>query len=310
MSHRDRLGDATLDLLIDECTLIVLQRLSKGPTRVSDVEAPREGIAGWTVRRRLRTLTSNGFVSAEESPTSNGRPGVLYSLTELGRDCVLAVLSSAGHCERAWCTPAEQPIVAGLWAIKLVSDRRTRAIVRALADGPQRFSDLQVRVPNLTRSVLLRRLKALPGYGVLSREGTNGEVRYVLSDNARHMTVIALRAAHCELQRGNPEALPSDLLGRMHLLAPVAHVPHSVNGTCRWRLDSQITEPDLDLVAAAGRIAVVTTPALEPPQACSRATPERWCEALLHCDPAKLDTTGDHALVAAVLEGLSSALLA
>jgi hypothetical protein len=75
-------------------------------------------------------------------------------------------------------------------------------------------------------------------------------------------------------------------------------------------LDSQIAEPDLDLVAAAGRIAVVTTPSLEPPQACSHATPERWCKALLHCDPTELDTTGDRALVAAVLEWLSSALLA
>jgi hypothetical protein len=158
--------------------------------------------------------------------------------------------------------------------------------------------------------VLLRRLKALPGYGVLAREGTNGEVRYVLSDNARHMTVIALRAAHCELQRGDPEALPSDLLGRIHLLAPLVHVPHSAAGTCRWHLDSQIAEPDLDLVAAAGRIAVVTTPSLEPPQACSHATPERWCEALLDCDPTKLDTTGDHALVEAILKGLNSALLA
>jgi DNA-binding HxlR family transcriptional regulator len=311
MSQRDRLGDATLDLLIDECTLIVLRQLSEGPTRARDIEARSPGIAGWTARRRLRTLTSDRFVTAEGSPASStGGAGALHSLTELGHACLLGVLSSAAYCERTWCIPAESPIEPGLWAIKLVSDRRTRAIVRALADGPQRFSDLQVRVSGLTRSAFLRRLKVLPGYGVLVREGAEGDVRYALSDNARHLTVIALRAAHCELQRGDPEALPSDLLGRMHLLAPLARIPRSVTGTCRWRLDSQIDEPDLDIVAAAGRIAAVTTPPLRPPQACCHATPERWCEALLHCDATKLHTTGDAALVEAVLTGLSSALLA
>ena len=46
------------------------------------------------------------------------------------------------------------------------------------------------------------------------------------------------------------------------------------------------------------------------PQAASHATPEVWCEALLHGYPSTIATTGDLELFNAVFGALSSALLA
>jgi DNA-binding HxlR family transcriptional regulator len=320
MSDRHQLGDATLDLVTDECTLAILSELSGGAVRASDIEARAPGVAHWTTLRRLQSLARSRFVSAVNEagtlPREHDRPApprARYALTKLGREFLLEVPAAAARCEQAWCSPPpEQRGAPGLWVLGLVADRRTRALARALADAPLRSADLQVRLPDLGRSALLRRLRTLPACGVLVREEHAGEVRYALTDGARHLVIVPLRAARCEWQRATPQdrVLSGDLPGLLHVLAPLGRIPQGLNGTCRWHLDSNASlQADIYLAVASGKIAVLNAAPMTVPQAVSHATPQVWCEALLRSDPSTIATTGDHVLLNAVFSGLSSALL-
>jgi len=243
-----------------------------------------------------------------------GRPGGIrarYELTDLGRECLLEVSATAVYWEQRWCSPPpEQPGPAGLWALKLVRDRHTRGLVRALADASLRPTELEVRLTELGRSALLDRLRSLTGCGVLLREEHPGEVRYALADCARHLGLIVARAAWCEGQRASPadRALVSDLPGLLHLLAPLVRIPQDLSGICRLRIEKATLEAEIYLTAASGRIAALGAAPTAAPQAVSHASPRDWCGALLHGDPSKISTTGDAMLGRAVLDGLSTAL--
>ena len=268
------------------------------------------------VRRPPRsTRKRNSFPTRRSSDlTSSRSPQTPHVLTGLGREYLLALIRAAADCEERWCAPPLQvPAVPGLWVLRLAADQPTRDLARALAGAPLRTADLQVRLPHLTRSTLLRRLRTLPGYGVLHREERGGEVRYGLTKGARHLVIVSLRAAQCEWRRATPadKLRGGDRPGLLHVLAPLGRTPHSTSGTYQWHLGSNGgAGADIYLAAGAGRIAVLNTAPVTSPQAVSHATPEVWCEALLHGDPSAIATTGDHTLFKCVFDALSSALLA
>lgn len=317
-ADREELGLSTLRLLAEDCMLTVLAELRRGPVRTSDIETRAAGIPRWTALRRLHSLTDAGFARTLDDADRRGRGRARssqapYVLTRLGREYLLQVPAAAAHCERTWCSsPPGQPDAPGLWVLGLVADQATRALARALADAPLRTADLQVRLPHLRRSTLLRRLRSLPGRGVLVREEHGGEVRYALTDGARHLVIVPLRAAQCEWRRATPadRALSGDLPGLLHVLAPLARTPQSTSGTCRWHVEANgRLETDIYLAVASGKIAALNAAPVTAPQAISHATPEVWCEALLHGDPSTIATTGDRTVFDAVFEALSSALL-
>ena len=319
MPERRQLGDATLDLLADECILTVLCELSDGPARASEIEARAPGVSHRTVTRCLQSLARAGFVAAVRAPLKSpgercrpGRPQAPYALTELGRELLRGVARAAVRCEQAW-RPSPEPYGApGLWVLKLVGDHHTRALARALADAPLTPTELEVRLPDLARSTFRERLRTLRGAGVLVRDRHRGEARYALADGARRLAIVALRAALCECRRAAPadRALGGDLPGLLHMLAPVGRIPRGASGVCRWRLDAK-TKPavDIHLTATSGRIAALSTPPLTEPEAVSHATPQAWGEALLGGDPSAIATSGDAVLFEAVFGGLSAALL-
>ncbi|HEY5046020.1 MAG TPA: winged helix-turn-helix transcriptional regulator [Solirubrobacteraceae bacterium] len=301
--------------------LAVLSELSGGPVSAREIETRTQGIPWWTAARRLHSLACNGFVSlANESGTlahKTGRrapPRARYALTELGREFLLEIPVAAARCEQTWCPPPSGWLdVPGLWALKIVKDPYTRAVVRALADGPLRSAELRARVPQLAHSTLMRQLKTLPEQGVLVREGHAGKVHYALADSVRHLAILPLRAAQCERRRATQtdRALRGDLPGLLHVLAPLVRIPPDVSGACGWHLDSKTTlEADIYLTAAAGKVAVLNAAPTTAPQALAHAIPTVWCEGLLHGDRAAVVTTGDDALFDAVFKGMSAALLA
>jgi DNA-binding HxlR family transcriptional regulator len=285
-----------------------------------EIEARAPGIPRWTALQRLRLLERNLFVSAAREtevlhqsvwPTA---PRARFALTELGRELLLEVPAAAARCEQTWCAPPLERLgPAGLWALGLVADPCTRALVWALADGPLRAVELEVRLPDLGRSALLRRLKSLPDYGVLVRGEHAGETRYALSDSTRHLAIVALRAARCEWWRATPvdSRLNGDLSGLLRVLAPLVRVPQDIGGTCRLCLYTKTApQTDVYLTATSGRVAALNTAPMTAPQAVSHATVEVWCEALLHGSSSKIVTTGEDALFKAVFSGVSTALLA
>jgi DNA-binding HxlR family transcriptional regulator len=332
MSKQHQLGDATLALLADDGMLAVLGELSRGEVRARDIESSVPGVTRRTALRRLQTLTAHGYArvtsdvdtgrlpagrkeaSPGSSPAGRRAPSrAPYVLTRLGRECLPKVIDAAAYCERKWCPPpSPAPGASGLWAIKLVADLPARSIVRALADAPLRQGELLARLPLFARSTLLGRLKMLSSCDLLAREGRPGEVRYRLTDGARHLVVVALRAAYCEGRwvgaREDSSLAGDDLPGLLHMLAPLARVDREIAGACRWRLDSP--GADTYLTVRSGRIAALGAAPTVAPDADGVARPEIWGEALLSGDPSGISVTGDRALFDAIFNGLTAALLA
>ncbi|HLI58404.1 MAG TPA: helix-turn-helix domain-containing protein [Solirubrobacteraceae bacterium] len=69
-------------------------------------------------------------------------------------------------------------------AVELVGRRWTGAILRALMDGPMRFSEVAAAIPELSDRLLSERMKELESRGLVRREVIPGpplRVRYGLS---------------------------------------------------------------------------------------------------------------------------------
>lgn len=84
-------------------------------------------------------------------------------------------------------------------AIELVGRRWTGAILRALMDGPLRFSEVAAVIPELSDRLLSERMKELESRGLVRREVIPGpplRVRYGLSQMGHE-----LEPALGELQR-------------------------------------------------------------------------------------------------------------
>jgi DNA-binding HxlR family transcriptional regulator len=196
-------------------------------------------------------------------------------------------------------------------AIKLTADEHTRKIGLLLADGPVSTKDLDRRAPDLCRSALRRRLRELVLAGLLERRTRGRNSLYEMTARARHLAHIAMLAGRWEWQWRRPQhPVPGrDLSDLLHMLAPVAHIPEPLAGVCQLHLDTGGAEvPDICLAARAGHVlALMGAPAA--PEAVGHATPEAWCDALLlHEGPIAI--SGDRALLEAVIDSLSTALLA
>ena len=73
-------------------------------------------------------------------------------------------------------------------AIELIGKRWTGAIVFVLLDGPLRFSEVKVLVPDLSDRLLSERLKELEGEGIVERrrsEGVPMRIEYGLTEKGR-----------------------------------------------------------------------------------------------------------------------------
>jgi DNA-binding HxlR family transcriptional regulator len=90
-------------------------------------------------------------------------------------------------------------------AVELVGKRWTGAILLVMLDGPLRFSEIGMLVPDISDRLLSERLKELEGEGIVERsqEGcTQGRVKYRLSPKGEALepTVRALKSwAHSYL---------------------------------------------------------------------------------------------------------------
>ena len=73
-------------------------------------------------------------------------------------------------------------------AIELIGKRWTGAILFVLLDGPLRFSEVKVLVPDLSDRLLSERLKELEGEGIVERRPGDGvpmRIEYVLTEKGR-----------------------------------------------------------------------------------------------------------------------------
>ncbi len=88
-------------------------------------------------------------------------------------------------------------------AIELIGKRWTGAILFVLLDGPLRFSEVKVLVPDLSDRLLSERLKELEAEGIVERrviDETPVRVEYELTEKGRALepVVSALKSWACD----------------------------------------------------------------------------------------------------------------
>ena len=319
MSQQHQLGVPVLKLLAEESMVAILDGLADGALRPAELERRIPDAGHSLVMRRLHRLLDSELVTYEHLP---GQPPharsaripheAHYDLTDAGR-ALLEVPAEAGRWERTWCSQAERRGPPGALAIALTADEHMREITLLLADGPLCTTDLDGRTPGLGRSALRRRLRDLVLAGLLERrDGGRIPLLYELTDGARHLALVAMRAGRWEWQWSRPRHPEPgrDLDRLLHMLAPVAHVSEPVVGICRLHLDAGgADDPDIYLAARAGDVLALPGAPAARPEAVGHATPAAWCDALLRRE-GPIAMSGDEELLAAVIGALSTALLA
>lgn len=68
-----------------------------------------------------------------------------------------------------------------------IGDKWGALIVRCLADGPMRFSELRVPLARITPKVMTQSLRQLEGLGLIYREERQRQVTYALTDMGRSL---------------------------------------------------------------------------------------------------------------------------
>jgi DNA-binding HxlR family transcriptional regulator len=75
-------------------------------------------------------------------------------------------------------------------AMELLDERWTMLVVRELVLGSEHFNQLRRGLPRMSPTLLSRRLHQLVRAGVVAREETGGEVRYVLTEAGQELRAV------------------------------------------------------------------------------------------------------------------------
>ncbi|MBM7579548.1 winged helix-turn-helix transcriptional regulator [Jeotgalibacillus terrae] len=78
-------------------------------------------------------------------------------------------------------------------AFQILGKRWNGVIIRVLADGPKRFSEIAEPIPQISNKILTERLKELEEHGLVIREvfpETPVRIEYRLSDMGESLTPI------------------------------------------------------------------------------------------------------------------------
>jgi DNA-binding HxlR family transcriptional regulator len=258
----------------------------------------------------VREVMHRGVIEPadEYSQDANAR-GRRYQLTEAGR-AILPVADTAVRCQDKWPVQPSSYGAPGAAALSLAGDVALRAAALALAHDRMRVSELAVLLPEVSRTTLKRRLRDAADLSVFESTQEGRGVWYGLTDAARCLSVLVLRAAGWEWGYGerNRELLTSDIAGLIYQIAPLARLPESVNGVCVLHEDWHSTlQSDVYVVARDGRLVALPV-GVGHRDAEAAGSPDGWVRALIANDPSAIAASGDRELVAAIVAGLHDAL--
>lgn len=302
-------GTRCLDVLSDEATLAILLHLREEPLTASQLEASVDGIGYRVALSRLRLLLLRGLVDLVDADGHQLRR-VPHRLTMSGR-AILTVVDVAADCEEEWPQPPESFGPPGSTALGVSADPACRAIARVLAHDRLRAGELERLLPDLSHGTLLRRLRYCAALGLLETEKEGRSAWLSLSDAARRLTSLAMSAACWEwvFDDGDKGLLASDLAGLIYQLAPLARMAEDLNGIVKLHEDWPTTlQSDIYLAVGGGRLTPFVVGPLGPWDSVASGTPQQWLQALLSGDSAGITTTGDRALLEAVIAGLNPEL--
>jgi DNA-binding HxlR family transcriptional regulator len=310
MSALEVFGTRCLDVLSDEATLAILLHLRDEPLTASQVEASVDGIGYRVALARLRLLLLNGLVDLVVDGDGHQQRRVPHRLTGSG-SAILTVVDTAAECEAAWPRPPESFGPPGSTALGVSADPACRAIARALAHDRLRAGDLERLLPDISHGTLLRRLRYCTALGLLETEKEGRSAWLSLSDAARRLASLAMSAARWEWMFDDRDKglMASDLAGLIYQLAPLARVPEDMNGIVKLHEDWPVTlQSDIYLAVGSGRLTPFVVGPLGPWDTVASGTPQQWSEALISGDPGGITSTGNRALLDAVIAGLTPEL--
>ena len=303
-------GTRCFDILSDEATLAILLHLREEPSSASEIEASVDGIGYRVALARLHLLLLRGLVELVVGADGHQQRRVPHRLTASGC-AILTVVDAAADGEGGWPRTPASFGPPGSTALGVAADPACRAIARVLAHDRLRARDLERLLPDISHGTLLRRLRYCTALGLLSTEKEGRSAWLSLSDGARRMASLAMSAACWEwvFDDRDTEVLASDLAGLIYQLAPLAHVQQDLNGICKLHEDWHTTlQSDVYLAVGGGRLTPFVVGPLGPWDAVASGTPQQWCEALINGDSAGIASTGDRALLEAVIAGLNPEL--
>jgi DNA-binding HxlR family transcriptional regulator len=310
MSGLEVFGTRCLDVLSDEATLAILLQLRQEASSPSQIEASVDGIGYRVALARLHLLRSRGLVELVDQTDGPQQRGVPHRLSTSGR-AILSVVDAAADCEAGWPRPPESFGPSGSTALGVAADPACRAIARALAHDRLRAGDLEMLLAEISHGTLARRLRDCTALGLLETEKEGRSAWLRLTDAARRLASVAMSAARWEwiFDERDKALLASDLAGLIHQLAPLARVSEDINGICKlheaWHTTRQ---SDVYLAVGGGRLTPFVVGPLGPWDSVSSGDPQQWCEALVAGDLSGITSTGNRALLEAVIAGLNPEL--
>jgi DNA-binding HxlR family transcriptional regulator len=299
------LGVPILERLAEEWTVPILRELRLGPLRPIELEERLPRAPHAAITRALRNMHAAGAVSRQR--TGGLSPRADYALTDAGHR-LTGIPAAAERWARNWSPPDSGRRPAGRFALRLTADEPIRTILLALAGGPLHAAALDEQLPHLQVSATRDRIAQLIGAGILIRSDIDRVPHYSLTPSARRLSLIGLLAGHWE--RGWIAEMANDsgdLPGLLRLLAPVVQTPEPAAGVCKLHIATCSDGQDIYLAADRGRL--IALPAhTAPPEAQGFAPLEAWCDALLHSRLAGITTSGNAALMVAMLTSITSTL--
>ena len=302
-------GTRCLDVLSDEATLEILLHLREEPLSASQVEASVDGIGYRVALSRLRLLLLRGLVDLVDADGHHQRR-VPHRLSASG-GAILTVVDVAADCEAGWPRPPESFGPPGSTALGVAADPACRAIARALAHDRLRAGDLERLLPDISHGTLLRRLRYCTALGLLRTEKDGRCAWLSLTDAARRLASLAMSAACWEWTFDDRDKglLASDLAGLIYQLAPLARVSEDMNGIVKLHEDWPTNlQSDIYLAVGGGRLTPFVVGPLGPWDTVASGTPQQWSEALISGDPGGITSTGNRALLEAVIASLNPEL--
>ena len=131
-------------------------------------------------------------------------------------------------------------------AMELLDERWTLLVVRELVIGSEHFNELRRGLPRMSPTLLSRRLQQLVRAGVITREETDGEVRYRLTEAGEELRPV-VEALGTWGTRWIPDLADPDLDPKLLLWDMHRNVDHERVPARRTVLAFEFDDVEVDL---------------------------------------------------------------
>lgn len=311
-----RTGARILSLLAAPLNGEVLDQLSRGPRRLSELRRETGSPPQATLRGHLRELAQIGVVAKRRLyPFPSVREYEL--MNPPGRELLFVATTLEGWLASAPEDPVSIDSEAGQAATEALVEGWSSTMLRTLAPGPVTLAELDRRIGFLSHTHLERRLNAMRLAGLLEASPSEGNGRsYAVTKWLRLGLAPIAAAARWErhhIPHDTAPIGPIDVEAGFLLAMPLLSLPSELSGSCRLAVEfagdggeRQLAGVTVDI--QQGRVASCTTRLDGSPDAWATGPPAAWLRTAIEADPNRLELGGEQRLVRGLLDGLNRAL--